>query len=494
MSKHIHFNAESRSFIFAEDVGGPGTPGANLVTGAEPQSEPNAGDWWLNALNFEVSEFVGDQWVVRGTLRRGQAVPGERGLPGPQGIQGIKGDPGDVGPQGSQGPQGPQGIQGIKGDSGNIGPAGPQGPQGSQGPQGLTGLQGIKGDTGDGGPQGPQGSQGSQGLTGPQGIKGDTGDGGGMVPGYFGMNDWMGVVKRIGSVTLGTSIQKMIYCPSNHYLYALDNDGVGTVKVLNPLNNTTVASFALPSGLGVGTGMAYSPVNDKLYIVTQSNSVVVIDPATNALAPVQPIGVGSSPVAIEYCPANDRLYVSNAESSTISVIDPSLNTVVATIPLSAMPGQMAYSPVNDKLYIVTQSNSVVVIDPVNHSPMTGISVGEGPLSISYCPVNNRIYTTNPGEGTISVIDPMDNTVPYTMGISAGLPQGIIYCPDTRRMMATTVFPGKVIAIEPTVYSGGRETVAVALTGSGNVSQNLVYCPVNQRKYVLQGDSGVLIFS
>ncbi|MEO5330542.1 MAG: tail fiber domain-containing protein [Magnetococcus sp. YQC-5] len=121
MSKHIYFNPDTRAFANVDDVGGPGTPGASLTTDASPPSAPKVGDHWLNSLNFNVSEFIGGQWVLRGTLRRGQAVPGERG---PAGADGA---PGPMGLQGNSGVVGQQGIQGLTGPAGSAGPAGEDG-------------------------------------------------------------------------------------------------------------------------------------------------------------------------------------------------------------------------------------------------------------------------------------------------------------------------------------------------------------------------------
>ena len=64
-----------------------------------------------------------------------------------------------------------------------------------------------------------------------------------------------------------------------------------------------------------------------------SNTVSVIDTASNTVVATIPVGV--NPVGVAITPDGTRAYVTNEGSNTVSVIDIATNTVVATISVGA---------------------------------------------------------------------------------------------------------------------------------------------------------------
>ena len=76
------------------------------------------------------------------------------------------------------------------------------------------------------------------------------------------------------------------------------------------------------------TGIAYDPVNKRMYVTNRDNDTVsVIDTITNTVVG-SPIKVGDGPQDIAYDPVNKRMYVTNFGDDTVSVIDTTTNTVV----------------------------------------------------------------------------------------------------------------------------------------------------------------------
>lgn len=64
---------------------------------------------------------------------------------------------------------------------------------------------------------------------------------------------------------------------------------------------------------------------------SSSNTVSVIDTATNAVTATIP--VGNNPGGVVFSPDGARAYVTNGADGTVSVIDTGGNTVTATIPV-----------------------------------------------------------------------------------------------------------------------------------------------------------------
>jgi YVTN family beta-propeller protein len=126
-------------------------------------------------------------------------------------------------------------------------------------------------------------------------------------------------------------------------------------------------------------------------------------------------------------PITNKIYLPNPDGSrqaTVSVVDCSTNTVVATVPVGIYPVSIAVNPMTNKIYVVNQgSNSVSVIDGSTNTVIktlswsgdrtymdTVIQIGEKPDYVAVNSETNRIYVVNNWFGTVSVIDGTSDTV------------------------------------------------------------------------------------
>ena len=99
-----------------------------------------------------------------------------------------------------------------------------------------------------------------------------------------------------------------------------------TFNITATTGNGSSLSF---SGSEGGTPLRINPPFPVTYQVTESDA-----PAGFVIATIP---VGSSPAGIAFNPDNGFLYVANLDSNTVSVIDPATNTVVVTIPVGSGP-------------------------------------------------------------------------------------------------------------------------------------------------------------
>src|SRR5260370_21058673 len=82
------------------------------------------------------------------------------------------------------------------------------------------------------------------------------------------------------------------------------------------------------------------------------------------------------------------------------------DTVIATVAAGTTPFAVAINPVTNKIYVVNAgSNNVTVIDGATNATTT-MAVGLNPYSVAINPVTNRIYVTNPLSSSISVCSPI----------------------------------------------------------------------------------------
>jgi len=165
--------------------------------------------------------------------------------------------------------------------------------------------------------------------------------------------------------------------------------------------------------------IAYDPVNERMYVTNAaSSSVSVIDTATNTVVTTIPI-VSSNPRGIAYDPVNERMYVTNGVADSVSVIDTATNTVIGTpIPVGFTANDITYDPVNKIMY-VTNGDIVSVIDTATNTVIDTITVGNEPAGIAYDPVNERMYVTNFGSDSVSILYLGANNVCQDSGFGNG---------------------------------------------------------------------------
>ena len=119
------------------------------------------------------------------------------------------------------------------------------------------------------------------------------------------------------------------------------------------------------------TGLAVNPVKNEVYAVnTGSNSVSVIDATTNTV--VATIGVRQRPYFIAVAPDGKRAYVPNSGSNTVSVLDLEARRQVGVAATGEGPGVARVSPDNRTLVVTNQHAGSVSVYSINASgpPLT----------------------------------------------------------------------------------------------------------------------------
>src|SRR5207237_6565988 len=117
--------------------------------------------------------------------------------------------------------------------------------------------------------------------------------------------------------------------------------------------------------------------------------------------------------------AGTRAYVANFSSGTVSVIDTSTNTVIATIPGVTQAAGIAVNPAGTRVYVTTNGGPTFVIDATTNTVLTTIP-NSGFLGLVFTPSGAFIYSSNNPQG--KVIDTATNTVvaTITMPLSGSL--------------------------------------------------------------------------
>ena len=224
---------------------------------------------------------------------------------------------------------------------------------------------------------------------------------------------------------------------------------------------------------GAGFVNATAQSRTSAYVTNLSGTVSVIDTTTNTVVATIPVGIFPSGVAIT--PDGTRAYVvnqflTNQGNNTVSVIDTMTNTIVATISVGLGPSQIAITPDGTRAYVPDQQDLIIsVIDTATNTVVTTIPVS-GAAGIAITPDGTQAYVTSPGEGAVSVINTATNTVVATIRLGTNQnPFGVAITPDGTRAYVTINFPNVVSVIDTatnTVVATipvGVGPVAVAIT-------------------------------
>ncbi len=168
----------------------------------------------------------------------------------------------------------------------------------------------------------------------------------------------------------------------------------------------------ISSALRIGSDPYYvttDPLAAKLYLTNaRSNTISVINSSADKV--IANVTVGRIPTAIDINPITNTIYVANYGSNNVSVIDGSSDRVIDTIQVGYAPDAIAVdteeaSGFKSLVFVANHdSNNVSVIDGLTNKVIRSIPVGLGPGDIAIDPVINRIYVANSDSNNISVID------------------------------------------------------------------------------------------
>jgi len=272
-------------------------------------------------------------------------------------------------------------------------------------------------------------------------------------------------VKISGTDSTGQSVEKEISAdfnwePSCQCFVTRSSCGDGSVEP-----NEECDGSAFPSDLNSCTALGFSggtlgctstcffdttecSGGKSLYVTNVlSNSVSVVNTATNSVTATIP--VGRSPRGIAISPDGASLYVANARDNTVSVVNTADNTVSLTLPVGNSPQGVTVAPDGSKVYVVNGlSNSVSVLDAATKQTLTTVNVGRQPQALALTPDGKFAYVTNYIDNSVTVFDTSTNTVVTTITDNIGNgPNGIAVTPDGKQAYAVSFNENSVSIID-----------------------------------------------
>jgi len=184
------------------------------------------------------------------------------------------------------------------------------------------------------------------------------------------------------------------------------NEDSDSVTVIDPVTNAV--RTVVPVGNGPG-GLAVLPGGAKVYVPNQLGntvSVITTSPTHSVTATVLDVNF-SYPMAAAATPSGDAVWVANRDNDTVTVIETLTDAVVASLsdPCVDGPRGVVANPVNHEMYVLSsnqdsgQPGAICVFDRVSRVFLRRISVGGFPESAVVLPNGTALYVITGNGGT-----------------------------------------------------------------------------------------------
>jgi YVTN family beta-propeller protein len=170
---------------------------------------------------------------------------------------------------------------------------------------------------------------------------------------------------------------------------------------LSPADPSAVPGNSTPKH----SSSAIAVISDGTLVLAvnpDSNSLSIIDTATNSCLAEIPVGVDPRTVALS--PGDDVAYVTNQGSDTLSVVDIAARAVVTDVVLGDRPVGVAVSP--DGAYIAVSElgvDTVRFIDAVDLSTLSIMPVADRPYGLAFAPQGRHVFVTHLLSGGVTVL-------------------------------------------------------------------------------------------
>ncbi len=220
-------------------------------------------------------------------------------------------------------------------------------------------------------------------------------------------------------------------------------------------------------------GIVVNPVNNRAYVANRySGSVSVIYVSKVE----QTIPVGSDPWAqVAVNPAANRIYVPNNGSGTLSVIDGATNTLIATVEgLETAPEGVAIHASRNRIYVSHSGNELSVIDGVTHAISETLYTDRSNHSVVVDEKANRAYVQRTDPELTSVMD-----LATGEKIAEFDPGGFMALnPDTNRLYIAEIDRSLITVVDTITL---KQVATIPVSGAEgypaiNVTTNCVYAP------------------
>ena len=237
-------------------------------------------------------------------------------------------------------------------------------------------------------------------------------------------------------------------------LLYVTNERAGTVQVIDTKIDRVVMRAAVGNR---PRGLAISPDGKRLYVATSwwrgrphtgPEAVIALDAATLKVVRKYTTG-GTDPECVAVSPDGTRLYLSNEEAGTASIVDVGTGARRATLIVGTEPEGVTASPDGRWVYVTAEtSNVLTVIDARAEKTAANILVDSRPRAMIFARDAARGWASAEIGGTVLEIDAKKHRLLRRVKLASGdKPVGLALSPDEKTLYVATGRGNGVVAID-----------------------------------------------
>jgi PQQ-dependent catabolism-associated beta-propeller protein len=248
------------------------------------------------------------------------------------------------------------------------------------------------------------------------------------------------------------------------------NERDGTLQVIDTQTDRVTATVKIGNR---PRGMAVAPDGKRLYVAVSwwrdnkhprsgRERIVALDPAT--LKTVRDYPAGTDPECVAVALNGQRLYLSNEDAGTASIVDVKSGAVRATLVVGTEPEGVTASPDGKWVYVTAESSNVLtVIDAAKEQIAANILVDARPRAVIFTRDGRHAWASAELGGSVMLIDARRHTVLRRIRLEkTHKPVSLALSPDQSRLYvalgrgnAVAIIDTKAMRLLATVPAGNR---------------------------------------
>jgi PQQ-dependent catabolism-associated beta-propeller protein len=254
-------------------------------------------------------------------------------------------------------------------------------------------------------------------------------------------------------------------------LLYVTNERAGSVQVIDTNTDRIVTTARIGNR---PRGMAISPDGKRLYVAVSwwrdgkrprsgKEAIVALDAKTLKVVRSYESG-GTDPECVAVSPNGQRLYLSNEDAGTASIVDVASGANRATLVVGTEPEGVTASPDGQWVYVTAETSNVLsVIDAKQEKTVANILVDPRPRAVIFTRDSTRAWATAEIGGTVMLIDVKKQRVLRRIKLGAAdKPVGLVLSPDEKTLYVATgrgngvaVVDTKAARVVATIPTGQR---------------------------------------
>jgi YVTN family beta-propeller protein len=235
------------------------------------------------------------------------------------------------------------------------------------------------------------------------------------------------------------------------------------------------------------------PLKAEILVVESDDNSISLLKEPN-LSVEKRIFAGQNPFKIAVSKTDNKAYVTNFESHTITAIDLATGKVSDTFPAGDHPEDIVLTPDNRFLYVTNKFKSQIkCIDLATTKIVATISVERDPTSLTMDPQGKFLYVLSRAGNTLTAISIKDNQIFKTISVGRenNIPSSLALTPDGKTLYVANEIDSTLLVLETdtletkSIFSVDFHPTTVSVSDDGQE----VFVVCNQ--YELNGSSNTL---